>query len=217
MREYRREAGAFKVPFTNIYLQPDFAFPGVGAPGLIEMLLSDNPSQILSGLAPAIRTIPEIRENKQFFSGAPITDERSASSEFDKWMYAARANGAPLSLIGRFANLTPARKNKIMQSLFGTKGKVGDEQFNRNLQINAGLSLFGVPGFLYTPDNEVSDIWVKIFELIDETDKAQFQRKEKEKEVLEKAENKQKENKDTIPTTETTIPGSLPDPFSDIP
>lgn len=215
MREYRREAGAFKVPFTDVYLQPDFAFPGVGAPGLIQMLLSKNPEQILAGLAPTIRTIPEIRENKQFFSGAPITDERSASSEFDKLMYAARVNGAPLSLIGRFANLTSARKNKIMQGLFGTKGKVGDEQYNRNLQINAGLSLFGVPGFLYTPDSEVSDIWVKIFELIDETDKYNFRAREKEKEVLEEAENKnkQKENKDTIPTTETTISGSLPSPF----
>ena len=215
IREYRREAGAFKVPFTDVYLQPDFAFPGVGAPGLIQMLLSKNPEQILAGLAPSLRTIPEIRENKQFFSGAPITDERSASSEFDKWMYAARANGAPLSLIGRFANLTPARKYKIMQSLFGTKGKVGDEQYNRNLQINAGLSLFGVPGFLYTPDSEASDIWVKVFELIEETDKYNFRAREKEKEVLREAEikNQQKENKDTIPTTETTIPGSLPSPF----
>ena len=216
IREYRRQAGAFKVPFTNVYLQPDFAFPGVGAPGLIEMLLSDNPSQILSGLAPSLRTPLEIFKNKQFFSGAPITDERSASAEFDKWMYAARANGAPLSLIGRFTNLTPARKYKIMQSLFGAKGKVGDEQFNRNLQINAGLSLFGVPGFLYTPDSEASDIWVKIFELIDETDKAQFQRKEKEKEVLREAEikNQQKENKDTTTTIESTIPGKLENPLA---
>ena len=216
IREYRRQAGAFKVPFTNVYLQPDFAFPGVGAPGLIEMLLSDNPSQILSGLAPSLRTPLEIFKNKQFFSGAPITDERSASAEFDKWMYAARANGAPLSLIGRFTNLTPARRYKIMQSLFGTKGKVGDEQFNRNLQINAGLSLFGVPGFLYTPDSEASDIWVKIFELIDETDKAQFQRKEKEKEVLREAEikNQQKENKDTTTTIESTIPGKLENPLA---
>ena len=218
IREYRREAGAFKVPFTDVYLQPDFAFPGVGAPGLIQMLLSKNPEQILAGLAPAIRTIPEIRENKQFFSGAPITDERSASSEFDKWMYAARANGAPLSLIGRFANLTPARKYKIMQSLFGTKGKVGDEQYNRNLQINAGLSLFGVPGFLYTPDSEASDIWVKVFELIEETDKYNFRAREKEKEVLREAENKNKQKENKIPTTTIeSPPGSLPDPFSDIP
>lgn len=214
IREYRREAGAFKVPFTDVYLQPDFAFPGVGAPGLIQILLSKNPEQILAGLAPAIRTIPEIRENKQFFSGAPITDERSASSEFDKWMYAARANGAPLSLIGRFANLTAARKYKIMQSLFGTKGKVGDEQYNRNLQINAGLSLFGVPGFLYTPDSEASDIWVKIFELIEETDKYNFRAREKEKEVLEEAENKQKQNKNTTTTIESTIPGKLENPLA---
>ena len=216
LREYRKEAGAFKLPDVGFYGQPDFAFPGVGPPGLIQMLLSDNPSQLLAGLAPSLRFIPELFKNKQFFSGAPITDERSASAGFDKFMYALRNVGAPLSLIGRYANLTPARKYSIMQNLAGTKGKVGDEQYNRNLQINAALSLFGFPGFPYTPEQEASDIWVKFFELLEETDKANFQTKEKEKEALREAEIEQRKQQSKNPTpTPTTIPGILPNPFPD--
>lgn len=214
LREYRKEAGAFKLPGTDVYLQPDFAFPGVGQPGLIEILFSDNPEKVLAGLTPSLRVIPEIRENKQFFSGAPITDNRSASAEFDKWMYALRGVGAPLSLIGRFANLTPARKYNIMQNLFGTKGKVGDEQYNRNLQINAGLSLFGVPGFQYTPEQEASDIYVKFFELLEQTDKYNFQTREREKEALIEAEREAKKQQARTPVTTIAPPSEpLPNPF----
>lgn len=85
LREYQREAGAFKVPGTDVYLRPDLGFPGASQPGLIQEFIQD-PEKLLGRLSPLIKTYPEIRENKQFFSGSRITNPMSAEAEFNKWM-----------------------------------------------------------------------------------------------------------------------------------
>jgi len=180
LRSYRREAGAFKLPFgDNLYLQPDLGFPGAGQPGLLQEAFT-SPERLLSRVSPIARVPLELWKNKQFFSGAPVTDERSADANFNRFTYALRQVGAPLSLLARYANMTPLRRFEFMQKIAGTK-KVGDEQDARNEEINAGLSLFGVPFFQQLPSDERKEIWRRFFELLDETDKAKFQKKEKEK------------------------------------
>jgi hypothetical protein len=180
LRQYRAEAGAFKLPFgENLYLQPDLGFPGAGQPSLVEELFT-SPEQILSRVTPIPRVIGEIYKNKQFFTGAPVTDERSADANWNRFTYALRQAGAPLSLLARYANATPLRRFEIMQSIAGTK-KVDDEQNARNQEINSALSLFGLPFFKQLPEDEKKEIWRRFFVLLDETDKAKYQQKEKEK------------------------------------
>jgi len=180
LREYRKEAGAFKLPFgDNLYLQPDLGFPGAGQPSLVEDLFT-NPEKLLSRVGPIPRVPIEIWKNKQFFSGAPVTDKRSADANFNRFTYSLRQYGAPVSLLARYANLTPLRRFEFMQKIAGTK-KVGDEQNARNEEINAGLSLFGLPFFQQLPSDEKAEIWRRFFLLLDETDKAKYQKKEKEK------------------------------------
>ena len=180
LRQYRKEAGAFKLPFgDNLYLQPDLGFPGAGQPGLVEDLFT-SPEKLLSRVGPIPRVPLELWKNKQFFSGAPVTDKRSADANFNRFTYSLRQYGAPISLLARYANLTPLRRFEFMQKIAGTK-KVSDEQNATNEQINAGLSLFGLPVFQQLPSDEKAEIWRRFFQLLDETDKANYQKKEKEK------------------------------------
>ena len=180
LREYRKEAGAFKLPFgDNLYAQPDLGFPGAGQPSLIEDLFT-NPEKLLSRVGPIPRVPLELWKNKQFFSGAPVTDKRSADANFNRFTYSLRQYGAPISLLARYANLTPLRRFEFMQKIAGTK-KVGDEQNARNEEINAGLSLFGLPVFQQLPSDEKAEIWRRFFLLLDETDKAKYQKEEEEK------------------------------------
>lgn len=178
LRQYRAEAGAFKLPFgDNLYLQPDLGFPGAGQPGLLQEAFT-SPERLLSRVSPIARVPLELWKNKQFFSGAPVTDQKSADANFNKFTYTLRQVGAPISLLARYANLTPLRRFEFMQKIAGTK-KVGDEQDARNEEINAGLSLFGLPFFQQLPSDERKEIWRRFFELLDETEKAKFQEKEK--------------------------------------
>jgi len=169
LRSYRKEAGAFKVPFgDNLYLQPDLGFPGAGQPSLVEELFTD-PEQLLGRVSPIPKTPLELWKNKQFFSGAPVTNQKSADANFDRFVYSLRQVGAPLSLVARIANATPLRRFELMQKIAGTK-KVGDEQNARNEEINAGLSLFGLPFFQQLPSDEKAEIWRRFFLLLDETE-----------------------------------------------
>jgi hypothetical protein len=180
LREYRAEAGAFKLPFgSELYLQPDLGFPGAGQPSLIEELFT-SPERLLSRVTPAARIPLELWKNKQFFSGAPVTDQKSADANFNRFTYSLRQLGAPISLLARYANLTPLRRFEFMQKIAGTR-KVSDEQDARNEEINAGLSLFGLPFFQQLPSDERKEIWRRFFLLLEETDKAKYQQKEKEK------------------------------------
>lgn len=180
LREYRAQAGAFKLPFgDNLYLQPDLGFPGAGQPSLIEEAFT-SPEKLLSRLTPGVRVPLELWKNKQFFSGAPVTDKRSADANFNRFTYSLRQYGAPISLLARYANLTPLRRFEFMQKIAGTK-KVGDEQNARNEEINAGLSLFGLPVFQQLPSDEKAEIWRRFFLLLDETDKAKYQKEEEKK------------------------------------
>ena len=180
LRQYRAEAGAFKLPFgENLYLQPDLGFPGAGQPSLVEELFT-SPEKLLSRVTPIPRVGLEIWKNKQFFSGAPVTDQKSADANFNRFTYALRQAGAPVSLLARYANLTPLRRFEFMQKIAGTK-KVDDEQNAINEEINAGLSLFGLPFFQQLPSDERKEIWRRFFVLLDETEKAKYQQKEKEK------------------------------------
>lgn len=179
LRQYRKEAGAFKLPFgENIYIQPDLGFPGAGQPSIVQQLFTE-PEQLLSRLNPAFRVPLEIWKNEQFFSGAPVTDQRSADANFNKFMYALRQIGVPVSLLARYANATPLRRFELMQKIAGTK-KVSDEQNARNQEINAGLSLFGTGVFKQLPSDERAEIYRRFFLLLEETEKAKFQKKEKE-------------------------------------
>ena len=179
LREYQRVAGAFKLPFgENLYARPDLGFPGAGQPSLIEEAFT-SPEQFLSRVTPALRVPVEIWRNKQFFTGAPVTDQKSADANFNKFMYALRQSGAPISLLARYANATPLRRFELMQKIAGTK-KVSDEQNATNQEINAGLSLFGLPVFKQLPSDERAEIYRRFFLLLEETEKAKFQKKEKE-------------------------------------
>lgn len=179
LREYQREAGAFKLPFGDqLYARPDLGFPGAGQPSLIEEALT-SPEQFLSRVSPALRVPVEIWRNRQFFTGAPVTDQKSADANFNKFMYALRQSGAPISLLARYANATPLRRFELMQKIAGTK-KVSDEQNATNQEINAGLSLFGLPFFKQLPSDERAEIYRRFFLLLEETEKAKFQKKEKE-------------------------------------
>jgi hypothetical protein len=219
LRQYRAEAGAFKVDqdalrllgqlgggalgglaalttgqpqaFTEgvrrggqlaevpLYLQPDLGFPGAGQPGLVEEAFTD-PEKLLSRITPIPRVVGEIYKNKQFFSGAPVTDKRSADANFNRFTYALRQVGAPISLLARYANFTSLRRFEFMQKIAGTKS-VSNEQDARNQEINAGLSLFGLPFFQQLPEDEKKEIWRRFFLLLDETDKAEYQKREEEK------------------------------------
>jgi len=179
LRSYRREAGAFKLPGTDYYLQPDLGFPGAGQPSLVQEAFT-SPEKLLSRVTPQIRVPLELWKNKQFFSGAPVTDQRSADATFNKFMFALRQVGAPITLLARYANATPLRRFELMQKIAGTK-KVSIEQDARNQELNAALSLFGLPFFKMTPTEERAEIWSRFFNLLEETDKAKYQEKERKK------------------------------------
>jgi len=83
-------------------------------------------------------------------------------------------------LLARYANATPLRRFELMQKIAGTK-KVSIEQDARNQELNAALSLFGFPAFKMTPTEERAEIWNRFFNLLDETDKAEYQEKERKK------------------------------------
>ena len=223
LRQYRREAGAFKIPELSalqggvaggiagglfggliggplgaaggalagagiggtelagpsVYLQPDLGFPGAGQPSLLEEAIT-SPERLLSRVSPLARVPLELWKNKQFFSGAPVTDQKSADANFNRFTYALRQVGAPISLLARYANATPLRRFEIMQKVAGTR-PVSDEQNAVNQEINSALSLFGLPFFQQLPEDEKKEIWRRFFELLDETEKAKYQKKEKEK------------------------------------
>lgn len=179
LRQYRKEAGAFKLPGTDIYLQPDLGFPGAGQPSLLEEAFT-SPERLLSRLTPGARVPLELWKNKQFFSGAPVTNEKSANANMDRMLYGLRQVGAPISLLARYANMTPLRRFEFLQKIAGTR-KVSAEQEARNEELNAAFSLFGLPFFRQLPSDEKKEIWRRFFELLDETEKAKYQKKEKEK------------------------------------
>lgn len=179
LRQYRKEAGAFKLPGTDYYLQPDLGFPGAGQPSLLEEAFT-SPERLLSRLTPGARVPLELWKNKQFFSGAPVTNEKSANANMDRMLYGLRQVGAPISLLARYANMTPLRRFEFLQKIAGTR-KVSTEQEARNEELNAAFSLFGAPFFKQLPSDERKEIFRRFFELLDETEKAKFQKKEKEK------------------------------------
>ncbi|NBW08715.1 MAG: hypothetical protein EBR82_11895 [Caulobacteraceae bacterium] len=179
LRQYRREAGAFKLPGTDIYLQPDLGFPGAGQPSLLQEAFT-SPERLLSRLTPMARVPLELWKNKQFFSGAPVTNEKSADANMDRMLYGLRQIGAPVSLLARYANMTPLRRFEFLQKIAGTR-KVSNEQEARNEELNAAFSLFGAPFFRQLPSDEKKEIFRRFFELLDETEKAEYQKKEKEK------------------------------------
>jgi hypothetical protein len=162
--QYLKEAGAFKLLGTDLYLRPDLGFPGAGQFNPLQQAAYGDIAEVLSQLTPALRIPLELEQNTQFFSGAPIVTGNETAEEADRKVTSyILSQGIPVaSVIGRYLTAIPGEEPKWVQTLTGAK-------LDRELQ--ATLSLIGSPAFVLKPQQERNELWRRYFQLQEETKK----------------------------------------------
>jgi hypothetical protein len=146
---YLKDAGLFKAPFgKDIYIKPDFGFPGAGSPSPLQTGVTDFRS-LLSAM-PAY-SLGSAITGTQAFSGAPLEGPGEIGTEVLRQLL------PPIGVAGRYASGLGAAGSDLpgpdwIQNILGIRGP---RESGKAAQVGRDFSsLFGLPGTLVGPDQE---------------------------------------------------------------
>jgi hypothetical protein len=165
--DYLKKAGAFKAPFgKNIYVKPDFGFPGAGSPSPLQEGVTDLRS-LLSSMP--LYSLGSAITGTQAFSGAPLEGAGEIVPEV------IQQGLPPLGVAGRYISGIPGIGAGSdwgalgpVQDLLGVKGP--RESGAAAQQRRALASLLGIPLQNVGPDQENAARYEIIKRLKDELD-----------------------------------------------
>ena len=149
--DYLKKAGAFKAPFgKNIYVKPDFGFPGAGSPSPLQEGVTDLRS-LLSSMP--LYSLGSAITGTQAYSGAPLEGAGEIIPEV------IQQGLPPLGVAGRYISGIPGIGAGSdwgalgpVQDLLGVKGP--RESGATSQQRRALASLLGIPLQNVGPDQE---------------------------------------------------------------